>query len=68
MFCPHDTSCQTGITVQPDTITISGNDTTSCHIRTYCTNVHKHVPNSTKYTMLGTTLHTDLWNPKDWNC
>jgi len=61
MFCPGDSAAQTGITVQPDTIIIPGNDSIGCHIKSFCTNAHKHVPSNTKYKMLGTTLHSDLW-------
>ncbi len=61
MFCPGDTTTQTGITIQPDTLIIPGNDTTGCNIKAYCTNLHKGIPNNTNYKILGTTLHSDLW-------
>ncbi len=60
LFCPGDTTAQTGTTVQNDTVIIPGNDSIGCHIRTYCTNLNKHVPNNTTYKMLGTTVHNDL--------
>jgi len=65
MFLPEDTTTQTGTTVQPDTLIIPGNDSVLCYVRTYCTNLHKHTPNNTKYKMLGTTLHNDLWTMVD---
>jgi hypothetical protein len=61
MFCPGDSTAQTGTTVQNDTVIIPGNDSIACHIRTYCTNLNKHAPNNTSYKMLGTTVHNDLW-------
>lgn len=61
MFLPGDTSSQTGTTIQNDTIIIPPHDSTGCHIKTYCTNLHKHVPSGTTYKMLGTSLNTDLW-------
>ena len=65
MFLPGDTAAQTGTTTQNDTITIPGNDSIGCHIKTYCTNLHKHVPSNTSYKMLGTTVHSDLWTLVD---
>ncbi|MCX6232060.1 MAG: hypothetical protein NTZ33_11005 [Bacteroidetes bacterium] len=62
MFCPGDTNAQTGTTTQNDTIIIPPHDSTGCHIKTYCTNLHKHVPSSTTYSMLGTTLNSELFN------
>ncbi|MFZ4399572.1 MAG: hypothetical protein ACOYO1_06035 [Bacteroidales bacterium] len=61
MFLPGDTAAQTGTTTQNDTIIIPPHDSLGCHIKTYCTNLHKHVPNNTSYKMLGTTVHSDLW-------
>jgi hypothetical protein len=65
MFCPGDSTAQTGTTVQNDTIIIPPHDSIGCHIKTYCVNLHKHVPSNTKYKMLGTTLHSDLWTVVD---
>lgn len=61
MFCPIDTTDQTGVIIQPDTIVIPGNDSASIQLRAYCTNLHKGVPNNTTYKMVGTTLHSDLY-------
>lgn len=61
MFLPGDTAAQTGTTTQNDTVIIPPHDSIGCHIKTYCTNLHKHVPSNTNYTMLGTTVHSDLW-------
>jgi hypothetical protein len=62
MFCPEDSTSQTGTTTQPDTVLIPGNDSIGCHIMAYCTNLNRHAPPSnTKFKILGTTLHTDLW-------
>jgi hypothetical protein len=61
MFCPGDTTTQTGTTTQNDTIIIPPHDSSACHIKAYCTNLHKHIPSSTTFTMLGTTLNSDLY-------
>lgn len=58
---PEDTTCQTGVIVQTDTIVINPNDTTGVLLKAYCTNLHKHVPSNTKFKIAGTTLHNDMY-------
>ena len=60
VFSCIDTTAQTGIIVQPDTVIIPGNDTIGINLKCYCTNLHKHVPSNTNFKLSGITLHKDF--------
>lgn len=60
VFCPMDTTSQTGVIVQPDTLIINPNDSIGVLLKAYCTNLHKHVPSNTKFNLIGVSLHSDL--------
>ncbi len=60
IFCPEDTAAQTGVIVQPDTLILNPNDSVGVLLKAYCTNLHKHVPNNTKFNLIGVSLHSDL--------
>lgn len=61
IVCPEDTLSQTGVIVQNDTLIIDPNDTTGVLLKAYCTNLHKHTPYNTKFKIIGTTLHEDMY-------
>jgi len=60
IFCSEDTTDQSGIIIQPDTIPIPGNDTVYCCLKSYCLNLHHSVPSNAVYKMTVTTLNPDL--------
>ncbi len=64
MFLPEDTTSQTGVIVQNDTVIIDPNDTTTVLLKSYCTNLHKGV-HQTKFKMIGISLHSDIWKVVD---
>lgn len=60
IFCPEDTTTQTGVIVQPDTLVINPNDSVGVLLKAYCTNLKKHVPSNTTFNLIGVSLHSDL--------
>lgn len=60
IFCSEDTTDQSGIIIQPDTIPIPGNDTVLCCLKSYCLNLHHSPPSNAIYKMTVTTLNPDL--------
>lgn len=61
ILCPEDSTSQTGVIIQSDTLILDPNDSTGVLLKAYCTNLHKGVPHNTKFKMIGTTLHEDLY-------
>ena len=60
IFCSDDSTNQSGIIIQPDTIPIPGNDTTFCLLKSYCVNLHRSPPSGAHYKIAVVTLNPDF--------